>query len=996
VPCRECGHDLLPLIESQISRTEKLNLNDAVNPRPTLRNKPIAPKVGKKYRLERIIGHGGMGAIYAVFENDIHRNVAMKVMLEDSGHSEHARFIQEAQITGQLEHPNIVPVHELGTDSEGRPYFTMKMVRGRSLAALLASLKRRDSANPAEYSQSRLLAILVSVCNATAFAHSKGIIHRDLKPSNIMLGNFGEVMVMDWGLAKTLGTPGDAQAKKQSAVPVNASVQMPDAEAAVDAEMSSIVWNYRNESGAGTVQGTVTGTPVYMSPEQARGEISNIDIRSDIYALGAILYEIVTLSPPVHGKTVKEILANAGKGQIDRPELTAPGRPIPKELSAIAMKALAFDKSARYQSAEDLRNDIERFLQGGSVSAREDNFLESVVKLVKRNKPVFVTSLVAALVILTVAGIGLQQVLEKKGDAEAQLRKRLEIEKDVSEHQERTFKEASKALNDAKTALTSARIGPSDSCGRSLIEAESKFRRALFLFRVNPDASAGLRDASLDHFELALKNRNWQQALEKLDQARECGLDDSAYNSRVVRLEAAENDRSNMIKTRIKALFDDAQKTIREIPHNQAERELISLRDPITVELLLPYLSHLNPLCRQLAIDGLAWMYDAEVAKDILPNIESGFRENENPLQVQECALRAICNLASADEAIFLSVRRRLFADPYANESLLYRKLEPHYVRYAAFMANRLADKINANGTAPLKQWFELGLRYNEARLFQESIRCFDKVLEIDNRNHAAYFYRAGQRAAIGELNGAIIDLDKAIEIDATASALWNRGKFKHRLKIYEGALEDLNQAIEKDLHNPHVYVERGEVKRELGDVKAAIEDFTQALSIDPSNVGALNRRTWAWRADGNLPSALDDAERRISLEPDNAKAYQARAVIRRDMKNLDGAEEDYKKAITLDPKLQSGFRWLGDLMREKARFEEAIANYKIASTLDPNDLASLYGSAEAKFKFHDYHGALADINKAIERDPITDKYRSLRSAILEAKANSAVVTEPK
>ncbi len=345
---------------------------------------------GNRYLLESEIARGGMGAILRGIDQDIRREVAIKVMLDDRNPRQKARFVEEAQITGQLEHPNIVPVHELGVDAHNRPFFSMKLVRGRSLAQVLDAL-RANPREAREWSLGRLLNVLVSVCHALAYAHSRGVIHRDLKPANIMVGDFGEVYVMDWGLAKVIAPTNDSDApatehEPPQAIPA-ASPSLPDAGPPSGSTVRHVATG-RNSSADLTQDGTILGTPAYMSPEQARGE-RLLDQRSDVYSLGAILYSILTLQPPldVRGDYIAALLAVA-EGRIPRPEERAPERAgsIPPELSAIAMKALALDPGKRYQSSEDLRRDIELFLEGRSVSAKTDSTWEMARKFVKRNK----------------------------------------------------------------------------------------------------------------------------------------------------------------------------------------------------------------------------------------------------------------------------------------------------------------------------------------------------------------------------------------------------------------------------------------------------------------------------------------------------------------------------------------------------------------------------------------------------------------------------------
>jgi serine/threonine protein kinase len=347
---------------------------------------------GERYLIEAEIARGGMGAVLRAVDCDIRREVAVKYLLDQADPDNKLRFIEEAQITGQLEHPNIVPVHELGVDKEKRLFFAMKMVKGKSLAQVLDELRQNPKTAEKEYSLTRLLNVFVNVCNALAYAHSRGVIHRDLKPANIMLGDFGEVYLMDWGLAKVLrGGP---------------TMEVDSATAAVSQSAN----HHRSLAGSSTIEtsrqvqpdltqeGAIVGTPVYMPPEQANGQVQAIDQRSDIYSLGAILYEILCWQPPVEKSGgYLDILIRVTQGEIVPPEQRHPARAskTPKELSAVAMKALAMQPAHRYPSVEALRRDIERFLEGRSVSAKEDTKREMLWKFVKRNQAVSATAFVA-------------------------------------------------------------------------------------------------------------------------------------------------------------------------------------------------------------------------------------------------------------------------------------------------------------------------------------------------------------------------------------------------------------------------------------------------------------------------------------------------------------------------------------------------------------------------------------------------------------------------
>ncbi|MBY0525409.1 MAG: protein kinase [Gemmataceae bacterium] len=386
-------------------------------------------KKGERYIIEREIARGGMGAVLRAVDCDIRREVAVKFMLDQADPKKKQRFIEEAQITGQLEHPNIPPVHELGTDAQKRLFFSMKMVKGRSLAQVLDELRQNPKTADGEYTLGRLLNILVNVCNGLGYAHSRGVVHRDLKPANIMVGDFGEVYVMDWGLAKVLKGGPRAAAPMPSAAsgacPSESRVAVPVPGS--QARRSSKVETSRDAEADLTQEGAVLGTPVYMPPEQATGRVDAIDHRSDIYSLGAILYEVLALQPPIDKEGgYLAVLMRVMQGEIIPPEQRAPKRAragkIPKELAAVAMKAMATNPQDRYQNVEALRTDIERFQEGRSVSAKDDTFKEMTWKLVKRNKTVSAFTTVLAVVVLwalVANGLAQRDVEKAKADSQA-------------------------------------------------------------------------------------------------------------------------------------------------------------------------------------------------------------------------------------------------------------------------------------------------------------------------------------------------------------------------------------------------------------------------------------------------------------------------------------------------------------------------------------------------------------------------------------------------
>jgi len=356
-----------------------------------------------RYEIGEEIARGGMGAILRVWDGDLRRQLAMKIVLPAGPEGEApcevdsrvlARFLEEAQVTGQLDHPGIVPVHELGLDAKGRVYFTMKLVRGRDLQQVFGLVfLERDGWN-----ETRALGVLQRVCEAMAYAHRKGVIHRDLKPSNVMVGDFGEVYVMDWGLARVRGQE-DAHDEE-----LRARAETPDAG----------VRTQRSETREGTPQspllthaGDVMGTPAYMPPEQARGEIRELSPRSDVYSVGAMLYHLLARRmpyAPAHGSWNHGMILDRVRGGPPR-ALADFGRAVPAELVAICEKAMARSSADRYEDMLAFADDLRAYLEHRVVRAYETGAWAEARKWVQRNRPLATAS--AAAIALTIGGLAL-------------------------------------------------------------------------------------------------------------------------------------------------------------------------------------------------------------------------------------------------------------------------------------------------------------------------------------------------------------------------------------------------------------------------------------------------------------------------------------------------------------------------------------------------------------------------------------------------------------
>jgi eukaryotic-like serine/threonine-protein kinase len=315
---------------------------------------------GTRYSLLERVARGGMGVVYAAQDEKLGRRVALKVLdvADPKGELAH-RLIREAQVLAQLEHPGIVPVHDVGTLADGRVFYTMKFVEGHRLDKHIETVE----------SVPDRLRLFLRICDAVAFAHARGVLHRDLKPANIMAGPFGEILVLDWGLAKILRGPANEK-------PVDRDPQATLLEKPSAAEVGRDTTQVSSVTG----HGTVMGTPGYMSPEQAQGNIEHLDERSDIFSLGALLRFLLAEHSP--GKPSQLM------------------RRIDKSLDAICAKAMAANPENRYASVTALAADVSRYLDGLPVSAREETFLDKTGRFYRRHRVAIL--LIAAYLVMRV------------------------------------------------------------------------------------------------------------------------------------------------------------------------------------------------------------------------------------------------------------------------------------------------------------------------------------------------------------------------------------------------------------------------------------------------------------------------------------------------------------------------------------------------------------------------------------------------------------------
>jgi serine/threonine-protein kinase len=422
--CQDCP-ELLPTLQQQIRALEALNpvldttevgAASWIIPKKIPARAAMSPETAGgalapalRYRQGSLHAGGGLGEVFTAHDEEVHREVALKRIRKEFADDPECRrrFLVEAEVTGQLEHPGIVPVYGLGTSGDGRPFYAMRFIRGETLQEAIRRFHEPASPAPAPGERSlafrQLLGRFVAICNTVGYAHSRGILHRDLKPVNVMLGPYGETLVLDWGLAKPFVRADEHRSGgEKTLVP-------------------------RSGSDASSTQGTI-GTPAYMSPEQAKGAWDIVGPASDIYSLGAILYALLTGQAPFQGRSTQEVLDRAQRGQFA--PLRQLKHDVPRPLEAIWLKAMAFRPQDRYPTALALAADVEQWLADEPVGAWREPWAVRARRWLSRHRTLVsagAAAAVVAVVLLTVLSATLAAAKQRESQA-TQLARQRQVE----------------------------------------------------------------------------------------------------------------------------------------------------------------------------------------------------------------------------------------------------------------------------------------------------------------------------------------------------------------------------------------------------------------------------------------------------------------------------------------------------------------------------------------------------------------------------------------
>jgi eukaryotic-like serine/threonine-protein kinase len=864
----------LARLDETFTDIPRVHLRDAepsIGPEPVVRpaSAQMPDRSDRPARLQLLgeVARGGMGVIIKGRDSDLGRDLAIKVLLDQHRANPDLvrRFVEEAQISGQLQHPGVVPIYELGTLADHRPYFAMKLVKGRTLAVLLA-----ERLGPAE-DQSRLVGIFEQVCLTMAYAHVRGVIHRDLKPSNIMVGSFGEVQVMDWGLAKVLPQGGAADDQEAGRIRHDTVIQTGRSES--DTELSRA--------------GSVMGTPAYMPPEQASGDLDRLDERADVFALGSILCEVLTGKPAFTGRTVGEIHRKAARGDLTDAfgRLGACGADA--ELAGLASECLACEPEDRPRDA-------------GAVAERLSAYLAGVQERLRTTE--------------------LGRV-EAQARAEEEAKRRIlsdELARKAQAHavEERRRRRLQVGLAASILALTT--VG-------GLATAAFIHQRQARAAQVE----LALNETTLLHDQAAKAPDDlsrWQAAREAIKRVEVALADDGSASARL--------------------RLDDLR---REIETGSAgarrDRELLDALAEIRSAHLPPRpgvtdMAYANAF-RRAGID-LDTLTPAEAAAQlrarpaaivlqVLPYLDSWSLVRRNDEQPAERWQRPLAVARAADSDAYRNrVRDQVEKPDFRNQGAALRALsqERQVAELPPASILQLAAALRAAGDSPsavsllesAAQRYpdDVWINYNLAELLAEStarreeaVRYYTaaRALRPESAHNLGHLLDHMGRAedAIATFRALIkVRPGESRNIGCLGTILLARQQRDEGIKTLNQAIAAARETIGRRPNDAGEHYILGHLLAATGDQEAAIAAYREALRIEPGHTAAVTNLSASLRNRGDHDGVVAVLRAAIRARPEHAPSHQALSAALHAKGDHEGAIAEIREAIRLAPEQQA------------------------------------------------------------------------------------------
>lgn len=949
----QAGGEATAMIEAAGGYDRTIPDAQAATPRPSgspPRSDPDAPRCGR-YVLKGFHARGGMGEIWMAEDPAIGRSVALKRMLGQRPDQIH-RFFVEAQVTGQLEHPGIVPVHELGINEQGQPFYTMKFVQGRTLQTIVEEFHAGTLDDGArELEQLRLLQIFVSLCQTVGYAHSRGVLHRDLKPENVMLGPYGETIVLDWGIAKVIGQPGTAAGESPGQ-----AVNLLDS----------------GDEETQTRAGAIMGTPAYMAPEVAMGRNEDVDQRSDVYLLGATLYEMMTGRQPRRAKTAMEMIRLAQK---EPPPPASKVNPrVPKALDAICRKAMAQSKAERYPSALELAEDVQRFVAGEPVSAYPEGLAVRAWRWARRHRKALARA-VAAIVFVSVVGFSAVAVRRAERD---RLSARREADALKRQEQERLdVREFRRLADEARYYATTSDPVSEHAPYFDPQQGEST---ALAALAIAAKWGPSLAQLSLPNEREALRRDLYDLLLLTAQlQGRRRGEPAANQVARVFLLatQAGGPTGSEVQPARVAlALLDEAGRLhepsrglyrLRAQAHAQLGDQARAAEDERRAQdpgRPATYLDHflLGETFRNEASgrddpneERKLWQPDPERMEKAIGEYRQALllapEHYWSHYQLGRCYL-SLGRLDEAVETLGTCIALRPDAPwGYSARSLaLVRKNRFREAEHDLERALRLNPDCR---TARLNR----GVVYMLQGKHDPALAEFDAVLQPprDKQVIEAAYYRGLLRLQLGEPRQALVDFDSVVkEIPGFRAVYLDRARASIALGRSEAALEDLDRfrdllegrrlerqgwllharrgrllrmmytelpidqrakspaaqallslglaelltAVKRQGRAPQLFDDTGAMLELTGRLAEAIQAYSVGLDLDPRNVRLRVKRGWALLQANRQEQALADFAAAAGVDPENAEVHSGLGYVRALRKLRSGAQHEAELAL--------------------------------------------------------------------------------------------------
>jgi tetratricopeptide (TPR) repeat protein len=937
-----------------------------------------------RYEVEGEIARGGMGAVLRARDTDLGRTLALKVLLEGRrGQPEvERRFREEAQITGQLQHPGIPPVHEVGTLPDGRPFFAMKLVKGRTLADLL-----QERATPAD-DLPRFLGIFEQVCQTLAYAHSRGVVHRDLKPSNVMVGAFGEVQVMDWGLAKVLGTREGTSSRGM--------------------EGSTIATVRTAGEGMSSQEGAVLGTPAYMAPEQARGEVELLDERCDVFGLGAILCVILTGRPPYRGATSGEVHARAARGDLADTLTRLAACGAEEALVQLARRCLAPERDGRPGDAGEVERALGAYLAGVQQRLREAERQRAAAEAraveERKRRRLAVALAGAVVVLLSSAGAGVwwyQRVEAQRAERRARTGRQARQALDEVEGLAKKAREFSgspdaweQALGRALSAARQAQgVLEAWEADEPLCEEATRLRRALEEDERERQLVAELDDILLRSSDLQGSSLAPAGFLERYREAfRQYGIDvlsPSVHPEEIVRRLQSRPQRERFFA----ALADWGRWADRHVAQWPS-------RAPMLAALMdLPQAvwdrERLESVARKADPDpgSLKGLWRKACQDKDWAAIRALVREAEGQPLAPAVFLDLFGDLrqvsAGSQEAVRL-LRAGLQRHPrdfwlnFALAFTLYHLKPPRLDEAGVHLA--VARDLRSQSAVVRSN---LGAALSDQGRAVEAAAACRQAIGLDPSYARAHSNLGDAYRADGKFDDAVAACRQAIELDPTlAPAYHGLGQALQARGQPDQALAAYREAIRRDPKYLKALHSLGDALHGLRRFDEAIVAFRLAIEIEPTLAPAYCNLGNSLYEKGELEGAAAACRKAIDLDPTLAPAHHGLGRALQARGQLGEALATYRKAVDLDPKYVKALNDLGDALQARGQVDEAIVAYRLAISIElgPAWAPTHYKLGVALQDKGQLDGAIAAFRQTVQVEPTNAKAYANLAALCEQK----------